>query len=591
MSNLQSSLKNIPVESLGKAPIFVPSWNGACSIENIRYRHLEFWDWEQTLAKKQDLRLSLVLMGVTAILSAALWATHKGIDGTKTSLPRSMDDYWRQSGLKLSEAETVFNDSQCFLTKSNFLGCAWALQSAADRKNLYVDLFTQFRDQDSLQVKQQPLSHKEYLSSISEAQEVSRLSGFSFEQAWAYLKRYWLGTPLESQVTAGVFNAYFSVVLDPHSYLIPFEAFDSLVASSDSSTIGVGVNLRRGNDSFRITRVVSGSSANRKGLSKGDHIIKLDGVLTQDLQDYEVSQLLKGDEGTSVKVQIRRGSQVFEVDLQRTFVNVKSVESRLIEKRSHKIGVLTLSKFSQGSCVLLRKEIVRLVEDGAQGMILDLRDNPGGDIAESGCIANLFLKKGSPVYEIHYFGGNEQNEIFMADRVALYEGPLAILINRSSASASEVLAGSLQDHGRAVLIGERTFGKGSVQRGHAWSQNERIALFSTEALFYLPSGRTPQIVGLRPDIEVVDVSNQDKREEESFFNPIQPEFQSQTKTPMNASLLKCRVLQMASVAQGLQSIEGDNTPLTMDPFIQQGQSLIQCLEGQGTGHESVDTTF
>ncbi|MGE3756958.1 MAG: S41 family peptidase [Pseudobdellovibrionaceae bacterium] len=532
---------------------------------------------------------------VSLFIGSALICLWAAVDGgplrEKTSPPRTMDDYWRLSGLRLKEAEKVFEDSQCFLTELNYLGCSWALQSAAEKVSLFLNPIGIFDPKTAFVTIEKNPSHKEYLIDLENTYRLARASEFSFEAAWKYLKTRWIGTDKEAVITATVLNAFYSVILDPHSYLIPFDAFDSLVSASENSSVGIGVTLRRTEDRFRVTRVITGSSSDRKGLRKGDYVLALDQKVIGSLTDFQVSQILKGVEGSKILAKIKRENRVFDVELTRTLLRVKSVESQLIERRNHKVGLLTLSKFSSGSCDLMRKEIIHLVENGMKGLLLDLRDNPGGDIAESGCIANLFLKKKSLIYEIRYFGVSEKDESYIADQNSFYDGPLAVLINRSSASASEVLAGALQDHGRAVLVGERSFGKGSVQRGHAWSENPALALFSTDALFYLPSGRTPQIVGLYPDIEVIDVSNQDKREEDLFYNPIQPEIGSQSETKVNASMLKCRILEMAGLAQGLQPNEYEDTKAVNDPFVRQGQSLIQCLESQGESGESVNTPF
>src|SRR5690606_20779938 len=127
--------------------------------------------------------------------------------------------------------------------------------------------------------------------------------------------------------------------------------------------------------------------------------------------------------------------------------------------------------FSKKSCQLTERALKQLMADSVDGIILDLRDNSGGQIDEAACMASLFLGPGKKLFELDFLDAERENEIYYSDRDMLYGGALAILVDRGSASASELLAGSLRDHGRALLVGETTFGKGTFQEGEIWSQN------------------------------------------------------------------------------------------------------------------------
>jgi len=186
------------------------------------------------------------------------------------------------------------------------------------------------------------------------------------------------------------------------------------------------------------------------------------------------------------------------------------------------LGILTLHKFAKGTCQQAEVALQSLIEQNVQGVLLDLRDNPGGQVEEAACVLNLFIGKGKLLFETRYLELDRPSDRYVSDQKALYRGPLAVLINSGSASAAEIVAGSLKDHKRATLVGERTFGKGSFQDGKIWGKYQKIAVFETEGMYYFPSGWTPQLVGIEPDLQVNFSITDFHREEDLFYRPLRP---------------------------------------------------------------------
>ena len=168
----------------------------------------------------------------------------------------------------------------------------------------------------------------------------------------------------------------------------------------------------------------------------------------------------------------------------------------------------------------MKQSLQMLNKAQVRGLLLDLRDNPGGQLEEASCVASLFLGPDEKIFEIRYFDKSKNPESYFGEEEKLFNGPMAVLINSSSASSAEIVAGALQDLHRAILVGEKSFGKGSFQEGDFWETNKKLALFQTKGFFYLPSGRSPQLVGLTPDVAVKFDELSLGGEMEEYMNPL-----------------------------------------------------------------------
>jgi len=294
--------------------------------------------------------------------------------------------------------------------------------------------------------------------------------------------------------------------LDPHSRWLDEAAYRAMLSDTEGRYVGIGVEVREAPGGALVVRVLPGGPAARDGLIAGDTIVAIDGTPVGGRTLAEISRVLRGERGSALRLSIRRVDQpaLIEVETVRDRIDLELVTSTLI---GGDVVYVRLLSFQEGSGRDVERAVQRLRREGATGVILDLRDNPGGLLDEAVRVADLFLVSG-PIVSTR--GRVEGEDIRVAtSRGFGVELPVVVLVNRGSASASEVVAGALQDTGRATIVGERTYGKGTVQtlmptRGGG-------ALKLTVARYYTPSGspvttekgRSPDIDAAMPDARIV----------------------------------------------------------------------------------------
>lgn len=291
--------------------------------------------------------------------------------------------------------------------------------------------------------------------------------------------------------------------LDPHSDYMDAQEFKQSQADLSGSFGGLGIEISEQNEIPKVISPVDGTPAARAGLEPGDQIILINHSSTQGVSLPEVVSLLRGTPGTTVTITILRGKgQPFDVTLTREIIKVESVKSKLEPER---IGYIRISQFGGDTAKGFKKAITDLNHNAngrIKGLVLDLRDNPGGLLSAAVEVAGDLLDGGS-VVSIHGRQASDDKTFKAPASGDMLSGaPVAVLINGASASASEIVAGALQDRHRAIIMGTQSFGKGSVQtiiplKGHG-------ALRLTTALYYTPSGNSIQDKGITPDV-VVDV--------------------------------------------------------------------------------------
>jgi carboxyl-terminal processing protease len=287
--------------------------------------------------------------------------------------------------------------------------------------------------------------------------------------------------------------------LDPHSAYLTAEDFQNLQESTTGEFSGLGIEVGMEDGYVTIIAPIDGSPAAEAGLQSGDVILKLDDTQVKGMGLNEAIELMRGPKGSEITLTIGRPgeSQPFEVTLVRDTIKVASVRQRWLEPG---YGYIRIAQFQSHTGEDVAQSLKRLMdEQELKGLVLDLRNNPGGILNASVDVAGLFLDGGTVVYtegrlansDIHYDADPED---------ASSGAPLVVLINSGSASASEIVAGALQDHGRAVVMGTSSFGKGSVQTVLPLSESRAVKL--TTALYFTPSGRSIQAEGIEPDILV-----------------------------------------------------------------------------------------
>lgn len=327
----------------------------------------------------------------------------------------------------------------------------------------------------------------------------SRLDGYNkIRTVIANIENYYVDDIAMSEIVNKALSGLLSN-LDAHSaYLSPKEYKDLRVQTSGHFD-GIGIQISMKDGAITIISPIEGTPGDKAGLKSGDVILKINEQSTLNMTIDDAVNLMRGKKKTSVKLTIIRKSEpkplVF--DIQRDTIEINSTYAKKIEKTNYLY--LRVNTFDEK----VTKNVETLVKNSkAKGIILDLRNNPGGLLEQAVGLSNLFIKEGVIVSQKGKIKSN--NEEFSANGKAPFSKiPLVVLVNGGSASASEIVAGSLQDHKRAIIVGENTFGKGSVQIVLPLDNSENgDALRLTTARYYLPSGRTIQALGITPDIIV-----------------------------------------------------------------------------------------
>ena len=287
--------------------------------------------------------------------------------------------------------------------------------------------------------------------------------------------------------------------LDPYSAYMNPKIFKEMQTETSGEFGGLGIEISMEAGVVKVISPIDDTPASRAGIKAGDYIVRINGEQVQGKSLFEAVNLMRGPIGTSIEITIRRKglkkAKIFKIV--REIIEIRSVVSKLINKE---IGYIRLRAFNENSSGQLIKEISKLEKnDKPMGYIFDLRNNPGGLLSQAVTISDFFLNDG----EIVSTKGRKrtENRKFFAKKGDRIKGkPLIILINNGSASASEIVAGALQDQKRAVLLGETTYGKGSVQSIIPLKNKGAIRL--TISKYYLPSGKSISEVGVSPDIKV-----------------------------------------------------------------------------------------
>lgn len=341
-----------------------------------------------------------------------------------------------------------------------------------------------------------------------------------FSNALSQIKHYYVKPTNDKELFDNAIRGMLSG-LDPHSTYLNEEDFRDLKAATDGEFGGLGIEVTMENGVVKVVTPLVDSPAYKAGIKAGDYIVKLGQKSLQGLELREAVNLMRGKAGTPIELTIfRKGEKKpLSYKLTREKIVIQSVKSKLLDK---KYGYVRLTQFQS----LTGKDMVQAIEQlkkeaggNLKGLVLDLRNNPGGLLDAAIQVSDAFIHNNNSGKEeiIVYTEGRLPGSKFTA--VAhpgdiLANAPLVVLINNGSASASEIVAGALQDHKRAIILGTKTFGKGSVQTVLPLDDKRGIKL--TTALYYTPSGRSIQAQGIQPDITVSEILIPKKDGEEAF---------------------------------------------------------------------------
>ena len=292
--------------------------------------------------------------------------------------------------------------------------------------------------------------------------------------------------------------------LDPYSSYMSPEIFQEMQTETSGEFGGLGIEVSMEAGVVKVITPIDDTPASKAGIKAGDYIVKIDNVQVQGKSLSEAVDLMRGLVGTEIELTVRRRGEkkALTFKIRREIIEIQSVKSDLLENN---IGYIRLTSFNDNSSDQIKEKIKKLKEnENLKAFILDLRNNPGGLLTQAIKISDFFLDNGEIVSTKSR--KKSENRKWFARKGDITDGKtLVVLINYGSASASEIVAGALKDHKRAILIGENSYGKGSVQSIIPLKNKGAIRL--TVAKYYLPSGKSISEVGVRPDIEVNEEGN------------------------------------------------------------------------------------
>ncbi|MDR1413016.1 MAG: S41 family peptidase [Actinomycetes bacterium] len=338
--------------------------------------------------------------------------------------------------------------------------------------------------------------------------ETSELTG-STAEVYRMMQAEALEPPDETTATVGALNGLLKSNGDRYARYLPPVALESYDEDMSGEFGGIGVLLGEKNDTAYVVQVYPDTPAERAGIKAEDYFYGIDGDTRDSWTTEEIQQRVRGKVGTEVEIELLRPwpedqmpsdakyvlGEPYTVTLKRDKIQSPNTETKLL---SGKVGYVRLYEFNRKATDELRSEYEGLIQKGATSLILDLRENPGGDLQEAVGVSSLFVKSGV-IVQIESRGTSKPELLNATGKTLTKELPLVCLVDANSASASEIVAGALQDYDRAVLVGTVTFGKGSVQTQFPYREG---AVFMTTAHYLTGKGRVINEVGNTPDVEV-----------------------------------------------------------------------------------------
>jgi len=343
------------------------------------------------------------------------------------------------------------------------------------------------------------------LTAPAYAQDTSKLQPLplelisTFTKVFETIKTYYVEEITDEELLESAIHGMIGG-LDPHSAFLNSRQMSDFEVETSGKYGGLGIEITKENGGIRVVTPIDDSPAYEAGILPGDLIIQLDNSPVNRMTISDAVDVMRGKPGTDIILTILRTGvvQPFDVTLTRAVIKIKSARSYLLEP---KIGYLRITQFQTSTPEVVRSEIQRMHEDSQalEGLVVDLRNNPGGELRSAVGISDLFIEGGVIVTTKDRNGAIDQEYLATPGDI-VHGAPVVVLVNEGSASASEIVAGALQDHARAVIMGKNTFGKASVQTLLPISQSAALKL--TTHRYYTPNDRSIQSDGIVPDIEV-----------------------------------------------------------------------------------------
>lgn len=461
---------------------------------------------------------------------------------------KSFDQYWTDVGLTFSDI--IVTNAECNASEKAFIACFDAINSGlavektrqtavpSDRLKKETGFGAALQEFGPVSIvtpkKVESEDLAEMLDIVRKERKLSHdarvalykakaTTPVDFEALYTHVQSGAEAKRLESVTVGAMHNALIGALHDPHTYVVPEQMMMDESTAGTRDFAGIGAKMtslkKNGKTQAIVQQPFESGPGYKAGIRAKDVITHVDGKDVTEMELTEVVEKIKGPIGTVVKLTVQRGTDTLEFSVTRGLIEMKNVETKQVGDASD-VAYIKLSDFmtrDKDGKTLVYKEskaaVEKMLASSPKGLIFDLRDNGGGLLTESVRISSLFLKTGSLVVDTKDLKTMKSRPSSTVDK-PLTDLPLIVLINSRSASASEIVAGALQDHQRAFLFGERTFGKGTVQRigglnpftrkaaFGVLAYNDKLLFAETIQRFYQPSGRTNQIAGISPDVEV-----------------------------------------------------------------------------------------
>ena len=319
-------------------------------------------------------------------------------------------------------------------------------------------------------------------------------STLRFIGALRFIEMRYVDEVSSDKLMDGAINGMVKSLNDPHSIYMDPNLYKRLTEHTEGAFGGIGVYMGFKDGIVRILSVMEGTPGDKAGLKANDEILAVDGTPTSSFQPEEVAMHIRGEVGTAVELKIHRaGEEDKDYTITRDTIKVTTAAGRMMEDN---LGYIRVVSFSEDTAKEFKAAYDKLVEDGMKGLVIDLRENPGGLITSVVDVANIVVPKGLVVSVVQRDGSREEYNSTLDKEVC----PMTVLIDGNSASASEILAGALKDKGAATIVGEKSYGKGSVQMVMPLFHDDALKL--TIAKYYTPNGTSIDGVGVEPDVKV-----------------------------------------------------------------------------------------
>ena len=504
--------------------------------------------------------IGVVLAGIGGVSAKTGLFSHAANDPQKR-----IEKYWTETDISEKELFDLVSNSNCQSSEKYFLACVNSVTQNLSDKHQYLSPETgEVESASAANLDDDEMSEKQRLSAYVQIYTRRLSSKIDFEKIWKQMLASEKPDSQAQLIGAGI-NSFLSIHKDPHTYILPESYYGEVSSQLERTNTFVGLSFEKIRSQIFIRKVFKNSDADVAGLQVNDEIIHINNQNVNQLNLNEISQIIKDTQIKDFHFKIVRNNETKEIHVLRRYKSLSHVQFEIL-KGIKNFAIVTLTKFNRGVCEEVAHQIRSASEKNISGLILDLRDNPGGQLDEAACLAGLFLGMNKKTYSVEFFDPLKSNEVVLSTGSLLYTGPLVVITNSSSASASELLAGALQDYRRALIVGEKTFGKGTFQESEEWTKNKKIILFKTQGFYLLPSHVSPQIFGIIPDIKL-DEKHLKWREENMYFNPIQN---------ISSEVRKVNHSEVTYQDSLNKCLDYSDVMLNRDPLLQKSLQILSC---------------